>query len=112
MKCPHCGGEFSRSVSASPKKLSKTLQTILHFCHTAKRSDQVADFIGLERNSVYKHLRLLQRLDVLEKVQCPNGGSAWHFIATGRPIAWDKEYMSVKPELGTIMPISVMGVRL
>jgi len=104
--CPNCG--YKEAPTVFPKKLSKTHQKVLAVCRKPKTSKQIADSLGITLSAVYHHLRLLQRLDQLEKVQDPKaGGHNWGctFVATNKPIAFDPEWMVYKGN-------TVMGVRL
>ena len=98
--CPVCGYK----KPAQPPKLTDTHNRILAFCRVPKMAGEIAVHLCMkETNLVYKHLRLLQRLDVLEK-QPTGSGVSCYFVATGKPIAWEPEFMSYRPQ--------VMGVAL
>jgi predicted ArsR family transcriptional regulator len=43
-------------------------QKTLDYCRHPRTSEQVASYLGIELNGVYKHLIVLQRLGLLEKV--------------------------------------------
>lgn len=43
-------------------------QKALDYCRQPRTSEQVASYLGIEVNGVYKHLIVLQRLGLLEKV--------------------------------------------
>ena len=105
--CPHCGGSLHSARQELPKKLSKTHEKIIAFCRVARTSKEIADFLGTTMSGIYHHLRLLQRLDQLEKIQDPHAGGHNHgctFKATGKQIAFDPAWMRYTT--------SVMGVRL
>jgi DNA-binding CsgD family transcriptional regulator len=106
-KCPHCGGSLLSARQQLPKKLTKTHQKVLSFCRQERTSKEIAEFLGTTMSGIYHHLRLLQRLDQLEKIQDPRaGGHNWgcKFKATGKQIAFDPAWMRYTT--------SVMGVRL
>jgi hypothetical protein len=97
--CPVCG--FKKP--APPPKLSDLHKKILAYCHVPRMTGEIADYVLMDRNALYKHLRLLQRLDVMEK-RSSDFGVASYFVATNRPIAWEPDFMTHKPQ--------VMGVAL
>ena len=103
--CPNCG--YKEAPIQTPKKLSKTQNKILAFCKTKRTSKEIADHIGCSMTAVYNHLRLMQRLDILEKIQESRAGGFNHncvFVSTGKSIAFDPAWMRYTT--------SVMGVRL
>jgi len=96
-------------VDRIPKKLSDTDQRIVEYCRRQRTSTEIAMYIGCNTSTIYNHLRLLQRLGLLEKLQQEKPAGHNHgvtFKATGKSIedGWDAEYMSAQP--------MVMGVRL
>ena len=96
-------------VDRIPKKLSDTDQRIVEYCRRQRTSTEIAMYIGCNTSTIYNHLRLLQRLGLLEKLQQEKPAGHTHgvtFKATGKSIedGWDAEYMSAQP--------MVMGVRL
>ena len=104
--CPNCG--YKEAPTRFPKKLSKTHEKVLAVCRQPKTSKQIADHLGITLSAIYNHLRLLQRLDQLEKIQDPHaGGHNWGctFVATGKPLVFDPELMRYSGD-------TVMGVRL
>jgi hypothetical protein len=106
--CPNCG--YKEAPIKVPPKLTKTHQKVLAACREPRTSKEIADNLGITLSAVYHHLRLLQRLDQLEKIQDPQaGGHNWgcKFKSTGKPLDLDPVYMSYTPT-GTM----VMGVRL
>lgn len=108
-KCPHCGELLLSTKEKLPAKLSKLQNRILAYCRKPKSSVDISDYMQLSMSATYKHLRLLQRLDQLEKVEPQHPAGYNHgvkFVATGKPLMLDAEYMSY-----TDRPI-VMGVRL
>ena len=106
--CPHCGGSLVANKEDLPAKLTKTHKKVLAFCHQPRTSWQIADHLNITKSAIYHHLRVLQRLDQLEKIQAPNAGGYNHgctFVATGKPLAFDRAWM-------TYTGPTVMGVRL
>jgi len=97
-------------VEHFPKKLSDTDQRIVEYCRRQRTSTEIAMYIGCNTMStIYNHLRLLQRLGLLKKLQQEKPAGHNHgvtFKATGKSIedGWDAEFMSARP--------MVMGVRL
>lgn len=103
--CPNCG--YKEAPVKVPPKLTKTHHKVLAACSEPKTSQQIADHLGITLSAVYHHLRLLQRLDQLQKIQKPDAGGHNHgctFVATGKPMAFDPAWMRYTT--------SVMGVRL
>lgn len=108
-KCPHCNQLLLSTKERLPAKLSPMQEKILAFCRKPKKSTEIAEYIGSSMSGTYKNLRLLQRLDQLQKVEPPVSHGYNHgvkFVATNRPIALDREFMQY-----TDRPM-VMGVRL
>ena len=104
--CPNCG--YKEAPVKVPPKLTKTHHKVLAACRQPKTSKEIADDLGITLSAIYHHLRLLQRLDQLEKIQDPHaGGHNWGctFVATGKPLAFDPEWMRYSGD-------TVMGVRL
>ena len=96
-------------VEHFPKRLSETDQKIVEYCRRQRTSTEIAIHARTPMSAIYRHLRLLQRLGLLQKVQKDNPTGHNHgitFRATGKSIAegWIPEYMSARP--------IVMGVRL
>ena len=96
-------------VEHFPKRLSDTDQKIVDYCARPQTSAAIALHAGCTMSAIYRHLRLLQRLGLLEKLQVENPTGHNHgvaFRATGKSIedGWIPEYMSARPV--------VMGVRL
>jgi hypothetical protein len=103
--CPNCG--YKEAPIPIPKKLTKTHEAIIAFCRTQRTSKAIADHLGCTLSAVYHHLRLLQRLDQLEKIQeADAGGHNWGctFKSTGKKIAFDPTWMRYTTD--------VMGVRI
>jgi hypothetical protein len=92
-----------------PARLSDLQQRILAYCRRPRSSVEIAGHHGLSMSGTYKHLRLLQRLDQLERVE-PEVSHGYNrgitFVATNRPINLDQDYMEV------VAKPMVMGVRL
>ena len=96
-------------VEQLPKRLGETDQKIVEYCRRPRTSTEIAIHVGTTMSVIYRHLRLLQRLNLLEKTQKENPTGYNHgitFRATGKSIedGWISEYMSARP--------MVMGVRL
>ncbi len=96
-------------VDRIPTKLSDTDQRIVEYCRRQRTSMEIAMYLGCNTSTIYNHLRLLQRLGLLKKLQQDKPAGHNHgvtFKATGKSIedGWDAEYMSARP--------MVMGVRL
>ena len=103
--CPNCG--YKEAPIQIPKKLSKTHEKVLAYCQRPRTSKEIADDLGCWMTAVYNHLRLLQRLDQLEKIQeADAGGHNWGctFKSTGKKIAFDPTWMRYTTD--------VMGVRI
>jgi hypothetical protein len=108
-KCPHCGELLLSTKEKLPARLSDLQNRILAYCRKPKSSVDISAHMDLSMSATYKHLRLLQRLDQLEKVEPKISRGYNHgvkFVATGKPLALDAEFMSF-----TDRPM-VMGVRL
>ena len=106
--CPHCGESLLANKEELPARLTKTQEKVLAFCHQPRTSKQIADHLGMTMSAMYNHLRVLQRLDQLEKIQEANPSGYNHgctFVATGKPLAFDRAWM-------TYTGPTVMGVRL
>jgi hypothetical protein len=108
-RCPHCGESLLSPKERLPARLSELQSKILAYCRKPRKSTEIAEYIGSSMSGTYKSLRLLQRLDQIEKI-VPEVSRGHNydvkFVATGRPLALDAEYMSY-----TDKPM-VMGVRL
>jgi hypothetical protein len=108
-KCPHCGELLLSQKERLPARLSELQNKILAYCRKPRKSTDIAEHIGSSMSGTYKSLRLLQRLDQLEKIE-PEVSRGHNygvkFVATGKPLALDAEFMSF-----TDRPM-VMGVRL
>jgi len=108
-RCAHCGELLLSTRERLPAKLSPLQNKILAFCRKPRKSIEIADHIGSSMSGTYKSLRLLQRLDQIEKVQpAISKGHNYDvkFVATGKPIFLEEEFMQY-----TDRPM-VMGVRL
>jgi hypothetical protein len=81
------------------KHLSPQQEEVLRFLKTPATAAALAEHLGVEIDSTYPHLRLLQRLDLVEKAgRLPNpsgAGSIVMFKATGRLPKIDPVYMQV-----------------
>ena len=103
--CPNCG--YKEAPIKTPAKLSKTHEKVLAYCNKPRTSKEIAEHLGCSMTAVYNHLRVMQRLDVLEKQQTSTAGGFNHncvFVATGRKMAFDPTWMRYTTE--------VMGVRI
>ena len=108
-KCPHCGELLLSQKERLPARLSELQNKILAYCRKPRKSTDIAEHIGSSMSGTYKSLRLLQRLDQLEKVEPEVSHGHNHgvkFVATGKPLALDAEFMAFVDR-----PM-VMGVRL
>ena len=85
-------------------KLSNTEQAVLDFLATPKSAIEVMKHVG-HKTPPYGILRLLQRLDLVDKISKYDRAKAL-FVASGRPMSIDKMYVKVRT------PQTVMGVRL
>lgn len=95
-----------------PKKLGAKDQEILVYCSRPRTSLEIALHIRCTMSGIYHHLRLLQRLGLLEKHQAPGATGHNHgvtFQSTGKSIeaGWDNEYMRYQPKGEMIMGVRV-----
>lgn len=86
-------------------KLTPHQQKALAFLATPRTSAELAEYMGRKQESVYGTLRLLQRLDLVERIS-PYERAKATFVATGKEMAIDDPY--IRPTAG----MTVMGVRL
>lgn len=63
--------------------LTKNQQTMLDFCSQWRTTDQIAESIGLKKNSVYHNLDKLQKAGLLEKELIGSHNKRAAFRATG-----------------------------
>jgi len=108
-RCPHCNALLLSTREKLPATLSKLQNDILDYCRRPRTSIDIAGHMRLSMSGTYKHLRLLQRLDQLEKIEPEVSHGYNHgitFVATNRPISIDEQYMQV------VSKPMVMGVRL
>jgi hypothetical protein len=120
-RCPHCNQLLLSTKERLPAKLSPLQKKILEFCKKPRKSTEIAEHIGSSMSGTYKSLRLLQRLDQLEKVlPAVSKGHNYdvkfltiskpaeepEFVATNKPLFIEPEFMRYlkKP--------MVLGVRL
>jgi len=104
-ECPHCGKKLYSAKEHLPKAPTEMQLAIYKFCDKPQTSKAIADHMGISLSATYRHLRVLQRLDQIEKIQDPEAKGYNHgvtFVATGKPIRFSTEWM--RP--------TVMGVRL
>lgn len=85
-------------------KLNQTEQDILDFCVVPRTAIEIMEFIG-HKTPPYGALRLLQRLDLVDKISTHERTKAV-FVQSGRPMNVDSIYMKVSE---TAM---VMGVQI
>lgn len=98
-------------------KLTSTQRAIVRYCQKPKTAIEIAQLINCQRSNVHRHLRLLQRLDVIEKQKDPKYRSHNHgctFVATGRGMTFDTDWMRYTPPAAekAYKGHVVMGVRL
>jgi predicted transcriptional regulator len=59
-------------------------QKLLAYCRQPRTSEQIAEHLGLATNTVYKSLRLLQRLGLLDKhTDAPNKKARYEAVDLG-----------------------------
>ena len=89
--------------------LSDKQQAIVDLCKTPRTSLELAAALGIQQTSIYQYLRMLQRLEQIERQQKPGSGHNQNctFVATGKPVAevFDRKFMRYEP-------LTVFGVRL
>ena len=85
--------------------LTKHQQKALEYLATPRTSAELAEHMGWKQESVYGTLRLLQRLDLVNRIS-PYQRAKATFVATGKAMAIDDPY--IRPTAG----MTVMGVRL
>ena len=95
------------------KHLSPQQSRLLEFLKTAKTASDAAEHLGCGVDNVYVHMRLLQRLDLVEKAgRLPNpsgGGSIVLFKATGREPQIDIDYMRVPDQISAHNPFGLVS---
>lgn len=85
-------------------KLSPNERSVLAFLSEPRSAVQVADHLG-HKMPPYGILRLLQRLDLVERIAPARKNTPSIYVATGKPLAFDNAWM-------TYTGPTVMGVRL
>jgi len=85
-------------------KLSKNEQAVLDFLSKPRTSEEVAKLLNHARPP-YGILRLLQRLDLVERVAPTRKNTPSTFVASGRPMKFNPDWMQYKGN-------TIMGVRL
>jgi hypothetical protein len=85
-------------------KLSPNEQLVLEYLKQPRSSQEVADYLG-HKLPPYGILRLLQRLDLVDKIGAHERALSM-FVQSGRPMKMEPQYMSYRE------PMVVMGVRL
>ena len=83
-------------------KLNQTEQDIYDFLVTPRTAVEIMEFMG-HKTPPYGSLRLLQRLDLVDKRSAYEKAKAL-FVQSGRPAKLDKPYVQ--------QTINVMGVQL
>ena len=85
------------------KHLTPQQAKLVEFFKTQQTAAAAAEHLGCEVDNVYVHLRLLQRLDLVEKagrLPNPNGaGSIVLFKTTGRQPQIDPGYMRMPDQI-------------
>ena len=86
-------------VKVIERHLSEAQTRLLEFLKNPKTAAEAAKYMGIEIDSLYPNLRLLQRLDLVEKAGFkpnPNGaGRIAVFNATGRSPVVEPPYMGI-----------------
>lgn len=86
-------------VKVIERTLTEGQKRLLEFLKEPRTTAQMAEHLGVEIDSLYPNLRLLQRLDLIEKVEHqsnPNGaGRIAVFNATGRSPVVEPPYMGI-----------------
>lgn len=85
-------------------KLSKNEQAVLDFLSEPRTSEEVAKLLNHARPP-YGILRLLQRLDLVDRIQPKRQNEPSTYVATGRP-------MFKHPNIKYRDTVTVLGVRL
>jgi hypothetical protein len=84
-------------------KLSPNEQLVLEYLKQPRSSQEVADYLG-HKLPPYGILRLLQRLDLVDKIGAHERALSM-FVQSGRPMKLEAPYMQYKTQ-------TVLGVRL
>lgn len=71
--------------------LTDRQKQILSFCATGRKSREIAKYFNLGQDSIYGELRLLQRLNLLQKSAAHRGASA-NFFTIGAEPQLDGQY--------------------
>jgi hypothetical protein len=85
-------------------KLSPNEQKVLDYLRKPRTAEEVADYLG-HKLPPYGILRLLQRLDVVDKIG-PYDRALSTFVQSGRPMRLVPNYMTYRE------PMVVMGVKI
>ena len=85
-------------------KLSPNEQSVLAFLSKPRLATEVAHHLG-HKMPPYGILRLLQRLDLVDRIAPARKNTPSTFVASGRPMKFDPDWMQYKGN-------TVMGVRL
>lgn len=96
------------------KHLSPQQAKLVEFFKTARTAAEAAEHLGCGIDNVYVHLRLLQRLDIVERdgrAPNPNGaGSIVLFKTTGRQPQIDPQYMRTPDQIAAHNPFGSVTV--
>ena len=84
-------------------KLSPNEQKVLDYLRKPRTAIEVQDYLG-HQQPPYGILRLLQRLDLVDKVG-PYERALSTFVASGRPMKLEQPHMPHKPQ-------TILGVQL
>ena len=86
-------------VKVIEKHLTNAQERLLDYLKNPHTAAEAAAYMEVEIDSLYPNLRLMQRLDLVEKVgrkPNPNGaGSISVFMATGRTPVLERPYMAM-----------------
>lgn len=85
-------------------KLSPNEQSVLAFLSQPRLAMEVANYLG-HKMPPYSILRLLQRLDLVDRIAPAKKNALSTFVASGRPMKFDPDWMQYKGN-------TVIGVRL
>lgn len=99
----------SKDDNLKRRPLSPQHKKILEFCNQPRTSKEISEHMAARLDTTHKNLRVLQRLDLLEKIvpEKLTNNQGITFKATGKPMLWVDDYMIYR---GT-GPM-VFGVRL
>lgn len=72
--------------------LTDRQKQILSFCATGRKSREIAKYFNLGQDSIYAELRLLQRLNLLQKRDAHRRGVSANFFTIGAEPQLDGQY--------------------